>query len=543
MKIASTSSQDNPINIRFYNPKTSSTTPRSQDNLPETPSSRRRIFQSRPSRLSNVYTPTIETPVTNQSSRRTRRTAALETPKSEVSNIEIPDSVESTGWAVDQDLGSFETEQTTDGPSSPTSASEMRNSSRVRKPTRRALESLETSKRVSRRKNTAASTPAPERPDPLSVKIVKNNVAKKPTKKTRLSKKITNSSIQKDAVLIGFDIDAKVVGKILYDLSVEALKPGFILPSDFPAFYDKARNDYYHRQKNENHGTDTLADQSTASTDVEMVDKDLPAAPKIPLSTPTPNATPTRVEGILGYRKLSEASINGDGWVETGRFNDQGEEVSLCSDQYHPHFATNSYGYEGLPWPPVRARSSQQAVTESAHGFPPLMGSRNIPSDGMAPFLTENVQEEQARVLANVPAPAPEHKSKKPRARKRRQTETAATAQIEATTPNGERKSQRRRRQTAPAPIGPPHSPLSSPPTTAKKVQSGPAAAVTPAATKGDKPKVQRLRLTLKPVPNTESPRSAFVSAEVPARQFPSSSAPSGAPSPAPTNKRRRRRG
>ena len=137
----SSSPKDSPINIRFYtpnppvpsNPSVSSTS--SRGTSPETPSSRRRAFQSRPSRLSTVYTPALEAPATNQGSRRTRRTAALETPKKEVSDIDFPESTGTGSWTFDQYMGSFESEGTAEGPSSPTSASDMRNSSRVRKPT------------------------------------------------------------------------------------------------------------------------------------------------------------------------------------------------------------------------------------------------------------------------------------------------------------------------------------------------------------------------------------------------------------------------
>lgn len=586
------------MNIRFYSPKAKPTSPRSnptspriQANPPETPSSRRRTFQSRPSRLSNVYTPAIETPATAQASRRTRRTAALETPKneqSEASDLEIPDSIESTGWTFDQYVGSFEAAGTPDGPSSPTSASDMR-TSRVRKPTRRAIESLETSKKTPRRKNTSGPTSSTEKPDTRGAKVAKNNVAKKPIKKTRTSRRMANSNLRKNVLLIGHDIDVKAAGKALFDLTVEALSPGFTLSSDSLAIYEKAQNEYYQRQENEKYGTDLPADQSNTSGDVEMIDQDLSAIPEIALPPALPNVPATNQVGILGYERLSDPKIDSDGWVETGLVNNMGEAVFVISDDYHPHFPTNSYGHEGLPWPPVRARSNKQAAADSAHGFPPFLGSRNVPVDGEAPFVTENVQEEQARLLASAP-PAPEKKEKKPRGRKRRQTEAAAAvaktetetaeaAQIngdEATTALGGRKSQRRRRQTAPAlaaaspksspskpspskpspskPSPPKHSkpspskPSKTPPSkpspsslapTAKKVQSRLAATVT-AGTDGDKPKVQRLRLTLKPV-KTETPGRASVSTEAPALQSPSSPAPLRTPSSAGTSKRRRR--
>ncbi|KAJ5467785.1 hypothetical protein N7475_005537 [Penicillium sp. IBT 31633x] len=547
LDLTSATPQDNSINIRFYTPNPPAPSPRSRGNSPETPSSRRRPFQARPSRLSTVYTPTVDPPATSQSGRRTRRSAALETPKREISDIDFPETTDSTGWTFDQYMGSFESEGTVDGPSSPTSASDMRNSSRIRKPTMRAIESLESSKRHTRRKNTTAlSSPTVETPDPLAIKLAKNNVSKKPAKNTRKSKRVSNLNMRKNAVLIGFDLDMKVAGMRLYDLTIEALSPGFTIPSNFPAFWEQQRSEYFRRQDEEKYGADLPATEATSSTnlDLDMVDREL-STPASDPSPPTPPATATDGPGILSYKTQSAPKAGSDGWVQTGHVNPSGEEVALIPEEYHPYYSAHTYGYECLPYPPVCARSGQQAEADSAHGFPPLMGGRNLPSDAPSPFVTENVEEEKARALARTPAPAPA--TKKPRARKRRQTVAADAADERAAAPasssitaeNGARKSNRRRRQTAPAPTAQSSASPSSPPTTTTPVQpSGPAVAATSAATEGDKPKVQRLRLTLKPEPKTETPgdkSSKF-------REAPSTpSSLSRAPPPASTSKRRHR--
>ncbi|KAJ5410385.1 uncharacterized protein N7487_004744 [Penicillium crustosum] len=569
LDLTSTSPQDTSINIRFYTPNTplpsnsSVPSPSPRGKSPETPSSRRRTFQSRPSRLSNVYTPTLEAPPTNPGSRRTRRTAALETPKQEVSDIDFPESTGSASWTVDQYMGSVESEGTADGPSSPTSASDMRNSSRVRKPTMRALESFESSKRKPRRKNMTVSTPTVETPAPATpapsavpvpTKVVKNNVSKQPMRKTRKSKRMSNLNMRKNAVLIGCDIDVKVAGKILYDLTIQSLSPDFTLPSNFPAFLEQQRSEYFRRQEEEKYGVDVPTIKTTSPSDVdldvEMIDRDTPP-PVIAPCAPTPPAPPVAVtngevtngtvthdavtkdvatndaatngSSILSYKKRSKTKVDSDGWIQTGYVNSSGSS-----------------------FPPVRARTTQQAEADAAHSFAPLMGDRNLPFDATAPFVTENVEEEKARALARTPAPAPA--AKKPRARKRRQTAAAdatdkpASPVPTATAETGGRKSQRRRRQTAPAPTVPSSASPTSPPTTATKVQSsGLAAAVAPADTEGDKPKVQRLRLTLKPAPKTEA-SGAKAPASNPAVQSPSSPALSRAPSSAQTSKRRRRR-
>lgn len=475
-------------------------------------------------------------------------------------------------------MGSVESEGTADGPSSPTSASDMRNSSRVRKPTMRALESFESTKRKPRRKNMTVSTPTVETPAsatpapsavPVPTKVAKNNVSKPPMRKTRKSKRMSNLNMRKNAVLIGCDIDVKVAGKILYDLTIQSLSPDFTLPYNFPAFLEQQRSEYFRRQEEEKYGVDVPTTKATSPSDVdldvEMIDQDTPL-PVIAPCSPTPPAPPVAVtnaevtkeaatndaatngSSILSYKKRSGTKVDSDGWIQTGYVNSSGEEVALIPEKSHPYYPPHTYGYEGLPFPPVRARTNQQAEADAAHSFAPLMGDRNLPFDATAPFVTENVEEEKARALARTPVPAPA--AKKPRARKRRQTAAAdATDKPASPVPTapaetGGRKSQRRRRQTAPAPTVPsstsPTSPT-SPPTTATKVHSsGPAAAVAPAATEVDKPKVQRLRLTLKPAPKTEA-SGVKASASNPAVQSPSSPALSRAPSSAQTSKRRRR--
>lgn len=590
LDLSSTSPQDTSINIRFYTPNTpvpsnpSVQSPSPRGKSPETPSSRRRTFQSRPSRLSNVYTPTLEAPPTNPGSRRTRRTAALETPKQEVSDIDFPESTGSASWTVDQYMGSVESEETADGPSSPTSASDMRNSSRVRKPTMRALESFESTKRKPRRKNMTVSTPTVETPAPapsavptvpVPTKVAKNNVSKQPMRKTRKSKRMSNLNMRKNAALIGCDIDVKVTSKILYDLTIQSLSPDFTLSFDCPTFLEQQRIEYFRRQEEEKYGVDVPTTKATSPSDVdldvEMIDQDTPPS-AIAASSSTPPTPPAGVtngevtnstitngtatndaatngSSILSYKRRSDIKVDSDGWIQTGYVNSSGEEVALIPGKGHPYYPPHTYGYEGLPFPPVRARTSQQAEADAAHSFAPLMGDRNLPFDATAPFVTENVEEEKARALARTPVPAPE--TKKPRTRKRRQTAAAdatdkpASPVPTATAETGARKSQRRRRQTAPAPTVPsstsPASPI-SPPTTATKVKSsGPAAAVAPAATEGDKPKVQRLRLTLKPATKTEA-SGVKASTSNPAVKSPSSPAISRAPSSAQTSKRRRRR-
>ena len=159
---------DNSYNLHLY--ASSSSSPKSLSNgkarngSTDTPSNRRQTFQARPSRLSNVYTPAKETPKStlNQSSRKTRRTAALEISPNQVGESEFPETVNSLDWDVTHDGRGESTQDHTISDLSPTSpSSATRASARPRKPTTRAIEALTWQKKP-RQKRAAPVTATPE---------------------------------------------------------------------------------------------------------------------------------------------------------------------------------------------------------------------------------------------------------------------------------------------------------------------------------------------------------------------------------------------
>jgi hypothetical protein len=416
----------------------------------------------------------------------------------------------------------------------------MRNSSRVRKPTIRALESLESAKKKPR-KNAKAAAPIAEKPAPLP-NPTKTNVLKKSAKKTRTSKRMANSKTQSNMVLIGSDFDFKAAGKRLFELTIEALNPEFVLPInvDVEAFIKERRDEYYQISHDEKYGTTASADDiSSSKTADETVQEAIaPETSAVSTSaTPIPAATSTENSGIMGFEKQSDTRISSDGWIETGYINDKAEEVSLIPDDYHLYRSIHTYGDENLPYPPVRARADQQGENDSARGYPPLIGSRNLPVGSQSPFQSENVDEEKAKVLLRpqeAPSLAPAPTTRKPRTtRKRRQTAAADTAGLDGED-DGERKSKRRRRQTEPGPVAATAPvPAASSPKSATKAQSqARQVAPNPTNTPEDvKPKVQRIRLTLKPAPE----------AEVNGDDFSNTEDSPAVNSPAQTPKRRRR--
>ncbi|KAJ5580571.1 hypothetical protein N7450_006872 [Penicillium hetheringtonii] len=166
---------DNSYNLHLYASSSSSpksvSNGKSQNASPDTPSNRRQTFQARPSRLSNVYTPTKETPKStlNQSSRKTRRAAALEIPQNQLGELDFPETVNSLDWDVTHDGRGESTQGHTISDLSPTSASSAtRSSARPRKLTTRAIEALNSQKKPRQKKaipGTATSEATPQEND------------------------------------------------------------------------------------------------------------------------------------------------------------------------------------------------------------------------------------------------------------------------------------------------------------------------------------------------------------------------------------------
>lgn len=453
-KPSSATPSDSSFNIRFYNPKPPPKSPlsnaRSRNASPDAPLNRRRTFQARPSRLSTVYTPSVETPKTpnsNQSARRTRRTAALETPQNEPSDHDFPELLGETGWTFDQYLGTLNYEKMGQKPSTSSSSTEARTSSRLRKPTARAVEASESKQKPRKSKTTTpvptketSSKPAASGPKEIVKQAKKSAKDKKNAKKTVLKK---------------LEVDEDKVGQKLYEVALFALGANFVPPTDIQKFISDARDAYNKREADALPGVNGDSEAQAPST--------APAQEAESGNKPTKEASQIRL--ILKLKKEAPPRIDVDGWTSAGRVNDSGEEVILTPPDHSPYRSPHTYGDDGLPYPPVRARSDHQAENDNSLGFPPLIGDRNIPFDGQSQFRTEDVTEEKARFRA--------------RGQKRRQE--APTNKTPAKKPR-----RKRRQPQEETPVAP--------------VSSAPSAVTTEPA----KPPVQRLKLKLKPAPEAQ---------------------------------------
>lgn len=418
---------DSSFNIRFYNPKTPPKSPlsntRSRNASPDVPLNRRRTFQARPSRLSTVYTPSAEAPNSTQSTRRTRRTAALETPQKEPSDHDFPELLGTTGWTFDQYLGTLDyNEKMGQKPSTSSSSTEARTSTRLRKPTTRAVEASE-SKRKPRKSKTTTPVPTKEAPSTPAASGSKGVVkqAKKTTKAKRNAKK---------PVLKKLELDEDKVGHKLYEVALVALGADFVPPTDIQKFISDARDAYNKREADALQGVNG--------------DSEVQAPTPVPVQEAEGGNKPTRevsqLRLILKLKKEAPPRIDVDGWTSAGRVNDSGEGVILTPPDHSPYRSPHTYGDDGLPYPPVRARSDRQAENDNTLGFPPLIGDRNIPFDAQSQFKTEDVTEEKARVQARgqkrrPEAPANETPAKKPRRKRRQQEEDTPVPAVSSAPP------------------------------------------------------------------------------------------------------------
>lgn len=545
---SSTTTPDNTFNIRFYTPKTPSTNSRTRNTSPDVPVTRRSTFQARPSRLSSVYTPAVESPTSNHSSRRTRRTTALETPQTSFSDHDMSDTLGSTGWTYSQYMGGLGLDGTMDSRPSPSvSSMGTRASTRFRKPTTKALEAIQSQQKLKSRRlqkdgparvpaniadsSAGASSPGPDPaplPSPSSApapattkrfpKITFKKVSKpasdptsasasisapesrpkltgKPapratTRKGKKGKNALNLSLHRIQITVGR------AGQKLFELATAALGAEFVAPSDPEKFIQDARAAQPTVDMVEEEGGNDIHPND---------DVDVTAAVD---ESNSPDTKPER-KIMLTFKLSAAARVAQDNWVYTGRVNNHGEEVILTPSGYSLDRAPHNYGDDALPYPPVRTRPDDQAMANIGLGYPPLLGDRNIPFDVQSDFQPEDVTEEQAQVQARKKqSVAPAESAQQKGGRKRRLPgATAEIAEIPASssapaaaTEGSERTRKRRRGENS---VSQPASSQQAPP---KK--SAPRLAKAKAKTKALSPspveeeaphKVQRLRITLKP--------------------------------------------
>ncbi|KAE8348704.1 hypothetical protein BDV28DRAFT_80227 [Aspergillus coremiiformis] len=302
---------------------------------------------------------------------------------------EVADSVEGTpvhvyddsfhfDYDADMYRNNFGLDGQMDAPASPTSFSTTtstaaRTSGRTRKPTIRALESLESERRFRRPR---AQTPgkagasAREKPDDKPSSAQKSAHQSK-TAPAEPAQAPPAQASPTQALSAPPHLDVAAFARRIFELAVAAVSDDFVPVTGADTWLEELRKEHQGKGKTE---------VTAAGAVVEGE------------SRPPSENNPT------------ETWTDEDGWMHTGQVNDFGEEVMIVGPDFEWYRPNNTYGDKQLPLPPVRLRSLEQSAKDRIFGFPPRIGERNLPHETNLPFVMEDVYHERAKIKAREAA-------------------------------------------------------------------------------------------------------------------------------------------
>ncbi|KAL4946676.1 hypothetical protein BDV06DRAFT_182075 [Aspergillus oleicola] len=346
----------------------------------------------------------------------------------EMANIDTIDHIENGDYHVEYDSEMYRNNYGLDGhmdaPTSPTSFSTTtsnaaRTSGRTRKPTIRALESLESEKQK-RRPRASSAKPAAENAEA--------NTTTRSGQKSAQNSSAESSPRKPDVMFLA---------KRIYELAAAAVAPDFEPAPEVDAWLKELQQKVDERQKEKVHGIEVLPEpvsepepeverdpepetEPEAQAEVEVEPEPAPA-PELepePVRGPEPEQPAAEAEKedereSTPSRKLFSENVQAsmpwtdkDGWEHTGQINKHEEEYVIVPPEYEWYRPNNTYEDDELPLPPIRLRTLVQAERDRAFGYPPRMGDRNIPVDNQGFFLLENVPEEKAKLKTKEEARA-----------------------------------------------------------------------------------------------------------------------------------------
>ncbi|KAK9580050.1 hypothetical protein V6Z90_008083 [Aspergillus fumigatus] len=292
-------------------------------------------------------------------------------------NGEVADSVEGTPAQAYRDNFHFEygpemygsrfgLDGQVDGLGSPTSLSTgtsaaARTSSRIRKPTIKALESLESERQF--RRSRALSN----KPESAAGLGQKKGGAAQPEHQVPASAQA--SAAQQP--------DTAFIARRLLELAAAAVSADPALDSGLDARLESLRREFEAEQREQ--------DGEGAGSGGE-------------------NRPTSSLPFGMDKTKVSEPWTDEDGWTHTGLLNKFGEEYVFVSSDFEWVHPANTYGDDQLPQPPGRFKSREQAEKDRIFGYPPRLGERNLPRQTNLPFRLEDVDEEKAKVKAREAA-------------------------------------------------------------------------------------------------------------------------------------------
>lgn len=285
---------------------------------------------------------------------RKRRSTAGKANKAQDKDQEMADSAVQSPDSNDTEIYGEEI----DGPTSSAvkSSAAGRISRRNRKPTMRAVESLESEKQY-RRKKVAEQIAAEEGRTPHHPNM-------------------------------------EVVAQRLFDLAVEAVSPDYVVTAEDKAQLKQLRKDYWARKKR--------AAEAAAEAEAEAAEAAADGAAGGAESSGESLAIRTKPT-FSTNTKTSDPWVDPNGWTHTGHVNEHGEEYLFIPTDFELYRPNNTYNDKQLPQPPIRLKSREQLERDRIFGFPPRIGDRNVPQN-CRPFVFEDVEEEKAKFKAREEA-------------------------------------------------------------------------------------------------------------------------------------------
>uniref|UniRef100_A0A093VJ24 Luciferin 4-monooxygenase n=1 Tax=Talaromyces marneffei PM1 TaxID=1077442 RepID=A0A093VJ24_TALMA len=260
------------------------------------------------------------------------------------------------------------------GTPSPDSLSNTRSSGRVRKPTIKAIEALQSKPHSRKRLRNSDQFVVSSEASPNQGKVTPE-----PTNTANTSNVPTSRSVsggRSDALSVSMD-ELDILGRQLYDLASTAIVDTTSVEDEDAKIAEW--REAFNKKRNKQVSTHVVEE-----------------APEAPEPEPEPEAptkeTPPVVEYLnlpgeinaeipLDHPERARPYTEEDGWMHTGRVNEHGEEYCVAPrDKYQwvKHVSNYKTPVGPIPTPPPVLKSVDEIRRDNIYGFPPSPGNRNL---------------------------------------------------------------------------------------------------------------------------------------------------------------------
>jgi hypothetical protein len=263
-----------------------------------------------------------------------------------------------------------------------------RASGRVRKPTIKAIEALQSKPKSRKRpRDSDAYAEVNNHPKPTSEvpPSQHGDLTTAPTSRASSAGRSDSNSLP--------PADLDFLARQLYELASAAFSEP--APADEETKLAELREQFNARQKAAAPAATEVVSDAMQNQQLGQVD---PSAP-------------------LHHPNEARPWTDAEGWTHTGRVNAHGEEYVLVPAKEYawvPQIQNFGNRLGVVPLPPPRIKSVKQLERDQVFGFPPLLGQRNLPQSGVRKpyFMPEDVDQLLARSKARREAQSENSKAK-----------------------------------------------------------------------------------------------------------------------------------